>query len=169
MELRSLKVKKNHVAITWITREGPEGKNVHTHMLHAGDAPHPDLVAAMANLLTPCLVLLELPEKYRAECTVSTVLVSEQKGGVRGLQVNLVKSLKAGSRPLNLTTPLLVESLEPVDDEALAALHADFWDCLNAVVGEAARYVSGKRAQADLFEEGETTEQPAGELEEVHS
>jgi hypothetical protein len=179
MLLTSIKVGKGGVEMAWLTREGEKRRApkktrgaaklkvedggqapsptpaapslVETkHLLSCKDPAHPDLQKALDGLLTPCLALLELPERYGKDLVVTGVHQSEQKGGKRGLVVNLVKTLKASKgRPLNLATPLVVEADAKADEEDEAA---DFFEALDQVIAEAIAYKGGKRAQGDLFD-----------------
>jgi hypothetical protein len=177
MLLTSLKVGKGGVEMAWLTREGEKRRApkkargaakltlekggadptpappslVETkHLLSCKDPAHPDLQKALDGLLTPCLALLELPERYGKDMVVTGVHQSEQKGGKRGLVVNLVKTLKASKgRPLNLATPLVVEADAKADEEDDSA---EFFEALDQVIAEAIAYKGGKRAQGDLFD-----------------
>ena len=160
MELRKLKLSKSGVQLVSVSRLGPEQEIVIEQHTRSPHAPHHDLVDAMTAFLQPALALLELPSHYRTECTVATIVVSEQKAGMRGLQINLVKKLKQGSRPLNLTTPLLVEEPEMAEDD----LRHEFLDLLSTVTQEAEAYMSGKRAQGELaLHDGPEGARAAGE------
>ena len=144
MELRKLKLGKSGVTLVSVTREGEEGETTIEHHIHSPHAPHPDLVEAMAGLLQPAMAFLQLPASYHADLSVSSVHVSAQKDEQRGLVVNLTKKLKGSSRPLNLSTPLLVETEDDGGD------WQDLWDGLARIEAEAQAYVTGKRAQGEL-------------------
>ena len=157
-DLRKLKLGKSGVTIASVERRGKAGEILIQHEATCPHAPHPDLVCAMANLLQPCLALLQLPQGYRQNLTVSSVVLSEQKAGKRGLVVNLVKKLSDSKRPLNLSTPLLVE--EESDD------HEDFGDAVDQIGREAEAYMGGKRAQMELpLKDGPAGERAAAENE----
>lgn len=176
MILTSLKVGKGGVEFSYLTREGekraapkktrgaarlqvedggqaqatPKAPSLMEtrHTTSCKDPAHPDLQKALDGLLQPSLALLELPERYGKDLVVTGVHQSEQKGGKRGLVVNLVKTLKASKgRPFNIATPLVVEAGAKAEE---ADETADFFEALDRVIAEAIAYRAGKRAQLSL-------------------
>lgn len=118
------------------------------HSESCKDEPHPDFTAALNALREPCVGLLELPDRYVDNLTVVGIHLSEQKGGCRGLVVNLVKTLtKSQGRPFNIATPLVVE-LKAKADQTDA--QEELWGAVDRIIGEAIAYIGGKRPQLSL-------------------
>lgn len=103
--------------------------------------------------------LLEIPENWREDLTITTLNLSEDKNGNRGLIVTAVKPVaNAYDRPLVLNTPLVREGGDDPSEEACVL--ADEVLELIALAeseAEAERYLNGEREQRELFD-GKTAE-----------
>jgi hypothetical protein len=101
--------------------------------------------------------LLEIPENWREALTITTLNLSEDKNGNRGLIVTAVKPVaNAYDRPLVLNTPLVREGGDDPSEEA-CVLVDEVLELIALAESEAERYLNGEREQRELFD-GKTAE-----------
>lgn len=119
--------------------------------VNSREAPHPDFVAALADLVPCVLDLCELPTDYEEGMRVQSVSFSEDTDGNRGAVVTAIKTLADVPAPLVLNTPHVSER---PNAEGACTMPRRLSHALDVVEREARAFLDGKRAQADLF--GET-------------
>lgn len=137
------------VELTWTSKLDGSGEVVHT--LKSTDTPRPEFHAALKALVAPVLEVLELENAgWEDSLSVSGLSINEEEDGRRGLVCTCRRPLDVANAPLIINTPHLREFR---DDEALKGFMPDeLYSAMEAVEKEAAHYLQGKRAQADLFD-----------------
>jgi len=100
--------------------------------------------------------LLEIPESWRETLTITTLNLSADKNGHRGLIVTAIRPIpKAYDKPLVMNTPLVREGGEDPSPDAFV-LSDVVLDLIALAESEATRYANGERVQTELFPKAET-------------
>lgn len=147
MNFTKVKHLKGSVVLEWEAEEGVARTDKGEHRLTSYDDPHPDFLNAMRALVKPALRLLDLPDMYGKEITVSGVsLTYEDKRG-RGAVLTLQKKLETCPAPLILNTPYLPED----GGEHGVSLPSEIRDAIDDLLLEAAQFLKGKRSQGELW------------------
>ena len=111
------------------------------------DQARPEFHDAMAELLHPCLDLLELPKLYAARMSTRGLSFS-WKDGIMGAVITLQKELQGADSPLILNTPHLPEM--PYGEGENKLLPDQLLRALRECLVEAELYLKGERAQMAL-------------------
>jgi hypothetical protein len=89
------------------------------------------------------------------QLTITTLSLSEDKNGLRGLIVSAVVPIpKAYDKPVVLNTPLVREGGENASEEAFV-LSDEVLELIDLAETEATRYANGERIQGELFTKSE--------------
>lgn len=137
------------IELAWTTKL--DGAGEVTHALKSYDTPRPEFVAAMRALVPHVLEVLELDQAgWEDTLTVSGLSINEEDDGRRGLVCTCRRALGIANAPLIINTPHLREFMD--DEQLKGFLPDDMLAAMAAVEQEAALYLKGKRAQADLFD-----------------
>ncbi len=139
-----------------LTRQEKNAGDVEDRHLNSSSEPLPSFVDALQAFRPFVVDLLELPLTFSTDekdgkvielLTVTTLNLSEDKYGLRGLIVTAIKPIaKAYDRPLVLNTPLVREAGElPLTDAAV--LTSKMLELIKLAEGEATRFVNGERGQ----------------------
>ena len=143
MRFSKIKYDTKEVSLKWTTEKAGE---THEHQLTSAQTPHPDFVAALADLVNDVSTICDFPIDYEDGVRVQSVSLSlSEKTGQRGAVITALKSLAIANAPLVLNTPHLVE-----DGESGVMPHG-MPRRLEALQREAAAYLNGKREQTELF------------------
>lgn len=144
MRFKKIKYDTKEVTLIFTTETSGE---THEHTITSKAHPHPDFVEALAALVDDVVDICGLPLAYEEGLRVQSVTFSySEKTGSSGAVVTALKSLAMSSAPLVLNTPHLVE-----DGEA-GVMTSHMRTRLRGLESEAQQYLSGKRAQGDLFD-----------------
>ncbi len=138
------------IELAWTTKL--DGAGEITHSLKSYDTPRPEFVDAMRAMVPHVLEVLELEDAgWENDLTVSGLSINVEDGdGRRGLVCTCRRALGIANAPLIINTPHLREFM---DDEQLKGFIPDeMLSAMEQVEREAALYLKGKRAQADLFD-----------------
>lgn len=140
------------VIIAWT--EGEDGEDKYS--LECVDEPLAEFKTALSGLAGDVVRICELPAGYVQGLEVRGVSLSE-KDGVTRVTITALKTLRTSDAPLILNTPNLPD--KPANETAGGKLlPAETLGRVTLVLVEATRYVRGRRAQGNLFEEaGERT------------
>jgi hypothetical protein len=102
--------------------------------------------------------LLEMPEAWKGNWTVTTLNLSVDKNDNRGLIVTATRPVKkAYNKPLVINTPLVREGGENPSADAFV-LSDEVMELIRLAEGEATRYVNHEREQLDMYDNKETSE-----------
>lgn len=113
-----------------------------------------DALQAFTSYITDLLPFALDPD----EMTVTTLSLSEDKNGLRGLIVTtLVPVPKAYDKPVVINTPLVREGGEQAAEDAFV-LSDDVLQLIALAEDEATRYAKGERVQGELFAKREASE-----------
>jgi hypothetical protein len=140
---RFMKIKHDAkgVELVWSTTERFDTVE---HKLSSSETPRRELKDALMAFVPEVLRLLELPTHYEHGLVVTGLTIKEGKDDDgRSLIVTCQKTIDDSEAPLILNTPLMPDA----DTGAIGAL-------LDSAEDAAENYRRGRRAQADLFEDG---------------
>jgi hypothetical protein len=138
-----VKVKAGLIQVAWVARNGDE------YDVKFRAAARPEFHASLEAVVQPVLKWLELPEAYGQGMVVSGVTYSNAND-VMGAVVTLAKGLKDADAPLIVNTPH-APSRPYAEGSGGKLLPGEVVEALEAVSGEATRYLQGDRAQMSLF------------------
>lgn len=155
MKFSRISVTKKGVNLAY--EKADEHKSEET-VAKSSEQPLSTFVDALQSFTPFVIDLLEIPEEWRANLTVTTLNLSEDKNGYRGLIVTATRPVpKAYDRPLVLNTPLVREGSDEASDEA-CTLPDEVLELIGLVETEAVRYLNGEREQRELFNKSESSE-----------
>lgn len=149
MRFHKIKSTENIAAFEW-TEEA--GKVKHGHSFESKERPAPELPNAL-NAFRPYVVdLLGLPEPWSEALTISSISLSEDEDGRRGLIVTAVKKVeRAHGNPVVINTPLMRERGES-DNASNGFFDEDIAELIEAAELAAEDYVvHGKRLDISMF------------------
>lgn len=139
-----------------LSMEEQRGHGTITTVYESKDRPLPSFTASLQAFAGWALQLLEAPPKWDEQITVTTVNLSEDKNGRRGILVSISKRVEqANGAASSITTPLMREA-DNLDGEIANGYygkHID--DLLTQLEAEAARYEKGEREQIEAFAKDE--------------
>ena len=132
--------------VEYETREN-DGRDTVTHDLRSDESPHPSLVGALAALRAEIESLCRLPSGYVSDVRGASVhRVEDDDGSVtESVTFTATKALPGIRSPLVLNTPTV-----PLSD----------YPKVVDLLGEAALFVKGRRAQSSLLEGPAAAEKP---------
>lgn len=174
---RKIRVTDKVVELEWTTPD-PSGEGETKHELTCKHEAHADLVAALQAFRPHVQQLLEVTKRWAQTVTVTSLSISKDKNGRRGLVVTGTRPVADASSPFVIHTPHLAESVQEADesdenDSPTLFSGKGVWlegmaEALETAEQEATAYIDGKRAQGDLFEQpveahGAEAEEPEGE------
>lgn len=136
-----------HLEWTTPAEQHPETKV--EHLMDGDEGAHPDFITALQDFVPEVIKLLELPTAYTTGLTV-TSLSMNYKSDRLGLVVTCQKKLERSNSPFVIHTPHLREAN---DEETGEYLSDEVVALVQKVEKFAAAYVSGARAQGELFEQ----------------
>jgi hypothetical protein len=155
MRFQKIKYDKGKVKIEYELRN--KAKNDWDQFsLACSDEPKPEFQTALQALSEDVIRMCELPEDYQKRIMVTGVSFSYGGDGeVMGATIVSQMALYGSNVNLNLNTPH--KSSEPYSEggDASQCLSTDCIEHLTSLMLEAEDYVTGKRAQGELFEDKE--------------
>lgn len=153
MEFSRISITKKLVALSW-TEE--RGHGTVTHEYESKDKPLPAFGGALQAFAGWALQLLGAPKEWDDQITVTTINLSEDKNGRRGIQVSISKRVEqANGASSSITTPLMREA-DNVDGEIATGYYGKLVEGLiEQLEHEASRYYAGEREQGEIFEKTE--------------
>jgi hypothetical protein len=161
--MRFTKIKfseKTGVELAWVTKK--DGGATESVEFSSPEQPLPDLKQALSAFRDFVIELIEAPEPWREEITITTLSINTEKDGRRGLIVTATRKIeKASGRVLVINTPLMKESGENTSDEASGIFEDEILTLIANAETAATRYHKGEREQLDAFQ----AEQPAGQAD----
>lgn len=149
MQFNRISVTKKGVELAY---ERADEHKVEEIKATSSERPLPSFADAM-QAFTPFVIdLLEIPDDWQSALTITTLNLSADKNGNRGLIVTATKPVaKAYDRPLVLNTPLVREGGDEPSDEA-CVLPDEVLELISLAEEEAVRYLNGEREQRELFD-----------------
>ena len=123
--------------------------------LETEDEPHPDFTMAFASLAGDVAVLCEIPLDPERPITVRKVAFKE-KSDRFGAVLTGLRDLTGGPGAVTLNTPVRYEATDGGTAPGGDALDADQVERLRTMEAEAQAFIRGKRAQGDLFHQGDS-------------
>jgi hypothetical protein len=148
MKFSRISVTKKGVELAYERKDEHKSEEV---VAKSAERPLPSFADALQSFTAFVIDLLEIPDEWRDNLTVTTLNLSEDKNGYRGLIVTATRPIpKAYDRPLVMNTPLVREGSEDASDEA-CTLSDEVLELVALVEGEAVRYLNGEREQLDLL------------------
>jgi len=148
MKFSRISVTKKGVELAYERKDEHKSEEV---VAKSAERPLPSFADALQSFAAFVIDLLEIPDEWRENLTITTLNLSEDKNGYRGLIVTATRPIpKAYDRPLVMNTPLVREGSEDASDEA-CTLSDEVLELVSLVEGEAVRYLNGEREQLDLL------------------
>jgi hypothetical protein len=149
MQFNRISVTKKGVELAY---ERADEHKVEEIKATSSERPLPSFADAMQAFSPFVIDLLEIPDDWQSALTITTLNLSADKNGNRGLIVTATKPVaKAYDRPLVLNTPLVREGGDEPADEA-CVLPDEVLELIALAEDEAVRYLNGEREQRELFE-----------------
>lgn len=150
MRFERIKASDEVVELDWTTRAA-NGTEESTSMRGKGN-PGPGLLNALAAFKDFVVNLLEIDESYEQGLKVTTIHLSEQKGGARGLVVTCRKDLDGHPSPFHFNTPLVIEALEDENEGRPGFFPNKLEDLITKAEKQADAWIRREREQVDMFE-----------------
>jgi hypothetical protein len=148
MKFSRISVTKKGVELAYERKDEHKSEEV---VAKSAERPLPSFADALQSFDAFVIDLLEIPKQWRENLSITTLNLSEDKNGYRGLIVTATRPIpKAYDRPLVMNTPLVREGSEDASDEA-CTLSDEVLELVALVEGEAVRYLNGEREQLDLL------------------
>lgn len=121
--------------------------------------PLPELPAALKAFVPFVADLLEVPDAWREELTITTLSIDEEPRTKKtGLIVTALLPIeKANDRPLVLNTPRMREWEDDGGEQPKGTYGEDIAALIEAAQDAARDYYRGKRGQGEIFTAAETT------------
>lgn len=149
MQFNRISVTKKGVELAY---ERADEHKVEEIKATSSERPLPSFADAMQAFAPFVIDLLEIPDDWQSALTITTLNLSADKNGNRGLIVTATKPVaKAYDRPLVLNTPLVREGGDEPADEA-CVLPDEVLELIALAEDEAVRYLNGEREQRELFD-----------------
>lgn len=155
--------------LTEVSFETPVMGGYDDHTVTTGQAPHPDFLKALQALAPAVIEIAELKGVAKpVDVEVRAVSVSYNKNETIGCIITAMRKLKRSS-PMLINTPNKL--LEAGEDTTADQLIPDYAvGIVDALFRETRLFLTGKRAQLEMFGEGQSsapaaTEPPVSELE----
>ena len=140
MRIQSIRYDGARVRITWSADDDRSESRTEFAGL---EAPLPEFTDALRGLVVPALGLLEIPAAWGDSATVTGMAIRHDAEGM-GVIIAIQRPLPWASAPLRLTTPM-------VRDYGDRPMAGDLSRAVDEMLRVAVRYLSGARAQGDLF------------------
>ncbi len=122
--------------------------------LETEDEPHLDFTTAFASLAGDVAVLCEIPLDPERPITVRKIAFKD-KSGRFGAVLTGLRDLTGGPGAVTLNTPVRYEAAGDGAAPGGDAFDADQVERLRTMEAEARAFIRGKRAQGDLFHQGD--------------
>lgn len=149
---RFTKIKINGGGVILHLEEKMDENNSRDVVFKSADSPHSDFTEAMARVALYARLMLGLPEDYaRNSFHVGGVSLSYGKDDAKGVVISGWINLTSTNSPFFFNTPHLPYT-KPSESSTVPVVPAEGLLALNLLEYEAAAYLSGKRAQLDMFD-----------------
>lgn len=149
MRFERIKATDELVELDWTTR-AKNGTEESTSM-RAKENPGPGLLNALTAFKDFVVGILDLPEVYESGLKVTTLHISAQEKGARGLVLTCRKDLDSHPTPFHFNTPLVREALDVENEGKGGFFPADLADLISKAERQAEAFVMAQRQQGDLF------------------
>lgn len=160
MRFSKISVTKKGVHLTRETKDAAGA--VESVDLESPERPLTEFVDALQSFKPFVIDLMPFP-LTEEQTTVTTLNLSEDKNGLRGLIVTAIVPVpKAYDKPVVLNSPLVREGGEDPSPDA-CILSDEMLELIGLVESEAARYVNGERIQGELFTKKDREAEPTSE------
>jgi hypothetical protein len=144
MDFTKIKCNSNRIHLEYIERSEEDFSEYSVNSPNNG---LPSFLLSMQNLAIDFLGMLELPDnaKFVKRVEIHTINIS-YKGPELQRSVIISGNIKTGSGSFNVNTPL-----QAMDNEEDKSVSVEFNQKIEQVINEARKFISGDRAQANLF------------------
>lgn len=141
------------VAIHWITnrKTASDAQEQHHHQLECPERPRPEFDAALQAFRSLLLKVIGAPAEWSDNTEITGISINTEEDGRRGIVITARRKCPFGSAPIALNTPHLREPLDDTKDTGPNFFLPGMADAIDALCGEAQRYLEGDRAQGELF------------------
>ena len=151
LSIKSVRCANGKTSIEYRVRTGHGNDEI---ALETEDDPHPDFTAAFEALAGDVSALCEVPLDPERVVTVRKVAFKE-KSDRFGAVITGLRDLTGGPGAVTLNTPVRYEAADGGTAPGGDALDADQVERLRTMKTEARAFIRGKRAQGDLFHQGD--------------
>jgi hypothetical protein len=145
MFITKIKLTDKEIFLQWEEFNEGSGEN-DAFAIHSKDTPHPDFDGAVNELRKWVLELCEITD-HAASIEIKGLTLKAQENQF-GASIAASKELQYSTTPLNLNTPF--KWSEEVEGNEEQALPEGAVKAIEAVCGEACRFIKGKRQQMQL-------------------
>jgi hypothetical protein len=160
MRFAKISITKKGVHLTRETKDAAGA--VESVDLESPERPLPEFVDALQAFKAFVIDLMPFA-LTEEQTTVTTLNLSEDKNGLRGLIVTAIVPVpKAYDKPVVINSPLVREGGEDPSPDA-CILTDEMLELVGLVESEAARYVNGERIQGELFAKKDREAEPTSE------
>jgi len=146
MNLKQVSYKGSKVTICYEV-SNDESDSFDQYKITSEETPHPEFDESLQALKPHLLSILELPEEYGTNLTVTKLAIT-QKGSSRFYSIVGNKILQTANAPFNIVTPLKPDVVDEGDGSTGLSIAAI--DALKEFEHEAKKYAMGQRSQSQL-------------------